>query len=49
MENTSEFIATINEQPIEEITNNGTISINNLKVLMKITNIIDTPLFKDEY
>lgn len=48
MENTSEFIATINEQPIEEITNNGTISINNLKVLMKINNIIDTPLFKDE-
>ena len=48
MENTSEFIATINDQPIEEITNNGTISINNLKVLMKINNIIDTPLFKDE-
>lgn len=48
MENTSEFIATINEEPIEEITNNGTISINNLKVLMKINNIIDTPLFKDE-
>ena len=48
MENTSEFIATINDQPIEEITNNGTISINNLKVLMKINNIIDTTLFKDE-
>ena len=35
MENNSEFIATVSETLIEEITNNGTIIINNVKILIK--------------